>query len=210
MSTSPGSARLTERVAGTYGPELELANEFWRLEVGLGDRLDPYQLLDLRTGLLVADESYCYEFTVAAVGKSGYSNAELSCEGIRPVNWSLEESSGSTSLVLVGQAVFGPSGPTNIRLEHRITLAGPSVVEIVSTRRGHGRAGAGAPTPPSRPGYRSLSVELFSGGPPSGGLDQPAGAPGPQCRGLALERTRVRVRSGEIQPGPHRVQYRRR
>jgi hypothetical protein len=132
-------ARLIEHGAGIFGPELELVNDCWRLRVGLGERLDPYELYDLRAGRYVADESYCYQLAVSPLGEPGYSRGTVPCQGVRPVDWALEESPEAATLVLVGHLDFGPEGPTNIRLEHRIALSGPSVREELSLFHHHGR-----------------------------------------------------------------------
>src|SRR5579863_5563217 len=92
-------ARLIEHGSGIFGPELELVNDRWRLRVGLGEQLDPYELYDLRSGRYVADESYCYQLAVSPLGEPGYSHGTLPCQRVRPVDWILEESPDAATLV---------------------------------------------------------------------------------------------------------------
>ena len=133
-------ARLIEHGAGIFGPELELVNDRWRLRVGLGEKLDPYELYDQGSGRYVADESYCYQLAVSPLGEPGYRGGTVPCQRVRAVDWSLEETPDAATLVLIGHLDFGPEGPTNIRLEHRIAALGA-----------HGEGGAVA-LPSSRAG----------------------------------------------------------
>ncbi len=132
-------ARLIEHGAGIFGPELELVNDRWRLRVGLGEKLDPYELYDQGSGRYVADESYCYQLAVSPLGEPGYRGGTVPCQRVRAVDWSLEETPDAATLVLIGHLDFGPEGPTNIRLEHRIALSGPTVREELSLFHHHGQ-----------------------------------------------------------------------
>jgi len=109
--------------------ELVLVSPHWRLRVDAGAQLDPYELVHLPSGRVVADESYCYQLTVTGAGRSGFHGGPLGCRRVRPLDWAVEhhEDSGAT-LSLLGQLDFGARGPTGLRLEHRITLAASGVV----------------------------------------------------------------------------------
>ena len=141
------SVQLSEGDNHAGGTELVLTSPHWRLRVDWGQRLDPYELVHLASGRVVADESYCYQLTVTGATNSGYHGGPVTCRRVRPLDWSIEhhEDSGAT-LSLLGQLDFGPRGPTGIRLEHRITLAGSGeIIEqlalVESCRPDHAPAG---------------------------------------------------------------------
>jgi hypothetical protein len=106
------------------GVELVVTGPHWRLRVDWGDRFDPWELVHLASGRVVADESYCYQLTVSGATDSGFHGGPVDCRRVRPLDWSAEpDGDGGTTLTLLGQLDFGPQGPTGLRLEHRITLA---------------------------------------------------------------------------------------
>jgi hypothetical protein len=126
--------QVSEGDNGAGGVELVVTSPHWRLRVDWGQQLDPYELVHLASGRAVADESYCYRLTVSGATNSGFHGGPVSCRRVRPLDWSAEQhdDSGAT-LTLLGQLDFGPQGPTGLRLEHRITLAGPGeVIEQIS------------------------------------------------------------------------------
>ncbi len=128
------SVQVSEGDNGAGGVELVVTSPHWRLRVDWGEQLDPYELVHLASGRAVADESYCYRLTVSGATDSGFHGGPVSCRRVRPLDWSAEQhdDSGAT-LTLLGQLDFGPQGPTGLRLEHRITLAGPGeVIEQIS------------------------------------------------------------------------------
>lgn len=128
---------MLREFTGPHGPELEFSNPHWRLRVRVGDRLDPYELVKLPSGRRVADESYCYRLTVGSIGQSGYRGGPVDCRRVAPVSWSVVD---EETLVLTGELDFGPSGPTDLRLEHRIQLATDrTVLETVALVHHHGR-----------------------------------------------------------------------
>jgi hypothetical protein len=136
---TPGPARLDERLAGDE-EQLEFANDEWRLRVEVGTRLNPFELVHMASGRVVADEDYCYQLTVAGTSDSGYHGGPLACQRVRTTAWSLEENEEDSTLVLLGQLDFGPQGPTNVRLEHRFTLSSTGgVVEQLSLMHHRGR-----------------------------------------------------------------------
>ena len=120
----PESVQVNEVDHAAGGTELTVTSPHWRLRVDCGEQLDPYELVHLASGRVVADESYCYLLTVTGVTNSGFHGGPVSCRRVRPLGWSIEhhEDSGAT-LSLLGGLDFGTRGPTGIRLEHRITLA---------------------------------------------------------------------------------------
>ena len=120
----PESVQVNEVDHAAGGTELTVTSPHWRLRVDCGEQLDPYELVHLASGRVVADESYCYRLTVTGVTNSGFHGGPVSCRRVRPLGWSIEhhEDSGAT-LSLLGGLDFGTRGPTGIRLEHRITLA---------------------------------------------------------------------------------------
>ena len=94
----------------------------------------------LRSGRYLADESYCYQLSVAGRTDSGYHGAPLACQNVRPVDWSLEHDGEVSTLVLLGHLDFGPNGPTSLRLEHRISFSSAGrVVERLSIVHHRGR-----------------------------------------------------------------------
>ena len=104
-------------------------------------RLDPFEVVHLASGRVVADESYCYQLTVTGATNSGYHGGPAACRRVRPLDWSLEhhEDSGAT-LTLLGQLDFGPRGPTGVRLEHQITFAGSGeIIEQLALSNHAGR-----------------------------------------------------------------------
>jgi hypothetical protein len=130
----PESVQVSEGDNGAGGPELVLTGPHWRLRVDCGQRLDPWELVHLPSGRVVADESYCYRLTVTGVTDSGFRGGPVGCRRVRPLDWSVEhhDDAGAT-LTLLGQLDFGPQGPTGLRLEHRLTLTGSGqVVEQIS------------------------------------------------------------------------------
>jgi hypothetical protein len=133
-------ALIIERIGNRGQTEIELVNPDWRLRVEVGERLNPYELVHLASGRYLADENYCYQLTVSGTTASGYHGGPLKCQNVRTVDWSLEHDGDDTTLVLTGQLEFGPAGPTNIRLEHRVTLcAAGRVVEQISLVHHRGR-----------------------------------------------------------------------
>jgi hypothetical protein len=118
------SVQVNEVDHAAGGTELTVTSPHWRLRVGCGEQLDPYELVHLASGRVVADESYCYRLTVTGATSSGFHGGPVSCRRVRPLGWSIEhhEDSGAT-LSLLGGLDFGARGPTGIRLEHQITLA---------------------------------------------------------------------------------------
>jgi hypothetical protein len=130
----PESVQVNEVDNAAGGIELTVTSPHWRLRVDCGQQLDPYELVHLASGRVVADESYCYRLTVTGVTNSGFHGGPVSCRGVRPLGWSIEhhEDSGAT-LSLLGGLDFGARGPTGIRLEHRLTLTGSGqVIEQIS------------------------------------------------------------------------------
>jgi hypothetical protein len=128
------SIQASQEDNGAGGTELVLTSPHWRLRVDCAQQLDPYELVHLPSGRSVADESYCYQLTVTGATSSGFHGGPVSCGRVRPLDWSVEhhDDSGAT-LTLLGQLDFGPQGPTGLRLEHRITLAGSGeVIEQIS------------------------------------------------------------------------------
>ena len=73
-----------------------------------------------------------------------------------------------------------------------------------------GRTGTGPPPAACRAGYRPPLRQLRGGRLVPGGMDQPKRPARPECRGVALGRSRWGFPGGEVQPGAHRVQRRRR
>src|ERR1700760_601750 len=127
------SGPVSEQDNGAGGIELVVTSPHWRLRVDWGDRLDPWELVHLASGRAVADESYCYQLTVSGVTHSGFHGGPVGCRRVRPLDWSAEPQGDGTTLTLLGQLDFGPQGPTGLRVEHRITLAGTGeVVEQLS------------------------------------------------------------------------------
>ena len=118
------SVQVNEVDHAAGGTELTVTSPHWRLRVDCGEQLDPYELVHLASGRVVADESYCYRLTVTGATSSGFHGGPVSCRGVRPLGWSIEhhEDAGAT-LSLLGGLDFGARGPTGIRLEHQITLA---------------------------------------------------------------------------------------
>ncbi len=116
--------------------ELHFDTPEWGLRVRVGDRLDPYRLEHKPSGRLIADQSYCYQLVIGAIGHSGYTGPALECIAVRPSGWAVE---GAT-LILHGRLDFGPTGPTDVELEHRIELPEDgSVREDVALLHPHGR-----------------------------------------------------------------------
>ena len=130
----PESVQVNEVGHAAGGTELTVTSPNWRLRVDCSEQLDPYELVHLASGRVVADESYCYRLTVTGVTDSGFHGGPVSCRRVRPLGWSIEhhEDSGAT-LSLLGGLDFGTHGPTGIRLEHRITLvASGQVIEQIA------------------------------------------------------------------------------
>ena len=94
------SVELSEGDNHAGGTELVLTSPHWRLRVNWGQRLDPYELVHLASGRVVADESYCYQLTVTGATNSGYHGGPAGCRRVRPLEWSIEhhEDSGATLL----------------------------------------------------------------------------------------------------------------
>ena len=135
-----GANRVTQSTNELGREELEFLGPEWRLRVELGGSLDPYELLHLGSGRYLADESYCYQLSVAGRTDSGYHGAPLACQNVRPVDWSLEHDGEVSTLVLLGHLDFGPNGPTSLRLEHRISFSSAGrVVERLSIVHHRGR-----------------------------------------------------------------------
>ena len=138
----PESVQVNEVDHAAGGTELTVTSPHWRLRVDCGEQLDPYELVHLASGRVVADESYCYRLTVTGATSSGFHGGPVSCRGVRPLGWSIEhhEDSGAT-LSLLGGLDFGARGPTGIRLEHQITLAasGQVIERIRSEERRVGK-----------------------------------------------------------------------
>jgi hypothetical protein len=125
--------QVSEGNNGAGGVELVLTSAHWRLRVDCGQRLDPYELVHLASGRPVADESYCYRLTVSGASHSGFHRGPVSCSRVRPLDWSVEHHGDGATVTLLGQLDFGPQGPTGLRLEHRLTLAGSGqVIEQIS------------------------------------------------------------------------------
>jgi hypothetical protein len=141
------SVQVSEGDNGAGGVELVLTSPHWRLRVDVGDRLDPWELVHLASERAVADESYCYRLTVSGPTSSGFHGGPVSCVAVRPLDWSVEhhDDTGDTgdagaTLTLLGRLDFGPQGPTGLRLQHRITLAGSGeVIEQVTLVNHAGR-----------------------------------------------------------------------
>ena len=60
----PESVQLSEGDNNAGGTELVLTSPHWRLRVDWDQRLDPFEVVHLASGRVVADESYCYQLTV--------------------------------------------------------------------------------------------------------------------------------------------------
>jgi hypothetical protein len=130
----PESVQVNEGDNGAGGTELTVTSPHWRLRVDCGQQLDPYELVHLASGRVVADESYCYQLTVSGSTDSGFHGGPVTCRAVRPASWSIEhhDDSGAT-LFLLGRLDFGSRGPTGIRLEHQITLAvSGEIIEQIS------------------------------------------------------------------------------
>jgi hypothetical protein len=135
------SVQLSEDDNNAGGTELVVTSPHWRLRVDWDQRLDPYEVVHLASGRVVADESYCYQLTVTGATNSGYHGGPATCRRVRPLDWSIEhhEDSGAT-LSLLGQLDFGPQGPTGVRIEHQITLAGSGeIIEQLALSNHAGR-----------------------------------------------------------------------
>ena len=83
------SVRLSEGDNNAGGTELVLTSPHWRLRVDWDQRLDPYEVVHLASGRVVADEGYCYQLTVTGATDSGYHGGPAACRRVRPLGWSI-------------------------------------------------------------------------------------------------------------------------
>ncbi len=95
---------------------IRLANEFWEVEIGIGEDTGPHRVVDLTNNLVVADERYCYNITAETNG------FEHSSQGVINVTARQESNVDGQSVILEGRFSFGRMGPTDIGFRHRLTL----------------------------------------------------------------------------------------
>ncbi len=115
-------AELIEK-SGRHGTEvLEFSNHEWSLRVELSPQLSPVSLVNLSRGEPVADERYCYQFTVGGTADHGFTSAPQACRGVTTLGWSTGQDEDSTRLILRGRCDFGPRGPMDVELEHVFRL----------------------------------------------------------------------------------------
>jgi len=95
---------------------IQLTNDWWDVEIGISENPGPRRVVDLRNGLVVADENYCYAVNAETYG---YHHKSL---GVIDTSARREDDSSGQTVVLSGRFDFGKNGPTDIGFRHRITL----------------------------------------------------------------------------------------
>jgi hypothetical protein len=97
--------------------DLTLANSWWKVVIRTGTDPGPSQVVDLRNGLIVADQPYCYKLETRT------GALRHSCRGLVEIVPQLDGGAdGAQTVILEGRLDFGKDGPTDIFLRHRITL----------------------------------------------------------------------------------------
>ena len=95
---------------------VRLTNDYWDVEIGVGEDTGPHRVVDLTNNLLVVDESYCYNLTAVT---NGVTHERL---GLGDVTAQELVDERGQSVILEGRFLFGRRGPTDIGFRHRITL----------------------------------------------------------------------------------------
>ncbi len=113
---------VTESTTSEGQRDLEFRNHEWLLRVRFDEFLDPGRLVNLTDQVAVADERYLYRLGVDAIGGAGTAEEPIACQGVRPLGWSRRDLDGGAELALQGRCDFGPSGPTDIEVEHVFRL----------------------------------------------------------------------------------------
>jgi hypothetical protein len=99
------------------GADLTIANSWWKVVIRTGTDPGPSQVMDLRNGLIVADQPYCYKLETRT------GALRHSCRGLVEVVPRMDGGAGGAqTVILEGRLDFGKDGPTDIFLRHRITL----------------------------------------------------------------------------------------
>ncbi len=99
------------------GETITLANPWWQVDIRLGGDAGPCRVVDRRNGLIVADQRYSYDLDLLT-GPLRHGSRGL----IDVTHHEQVEADGGQSVVLEGRLDFGKSGPTDVFLQHRITL----------------------------------------------------------------------------------------
>lgn len=131
--------RATVTAADKFG---ELRNHHWLLRVDIDGMLNPSYLLDIKRNIAVADESYCYQLSIAPSGEWGYVGGVLSAHGVLFLDWSeVDLPGGGKEISFRGRLNFGLLGPTDIFIEHRFRLPDeqPWIEEQVRLQHRFGR-----------------------------------------------------------------------
>ncbi len=113
-------------VTGPDGEEaVEFSNHEWLLRIGMGEAVNPGQLLNLAEGVTVADEDYLYRFSIrGAPSRPDGSSDWVACQGIRPLQWSSSTDGDSTEVVVNGRCDFKVGAPSKVDIEHTFRLYG--------------------------------------------------------------------------------------
>jgi hypothetical protein len=115
-----GSALRVEKEGGAE--VLTFANEHWRLEIETSPRLNPRFLQHLPSGRMFADQDYSYRVDLRPSAGPGYVGDAQVASTATFLERRLDEGGDAATLTVTGRLDFGPSGPTDLCVEHSFTL----------------------------------------------------------------------------------------
>lgn len=117
------SGTVTTAVAPDGIDVLVFTDERWVLEVAWGPIMNPRLVVHRPSGTIVADSDYCYEVKLGASDGPGFKGPAQEGRSLVPMTWHVEVDEDGTTLVMAGRVDFGTTGPTDVVVEHRITLS---------------------------------------------------------------------------------------
>lgn len=112
---------------------VEIRNHRWLLRVDIAGRLNPGYLCDLERNQALANELYCYQFSISPRGEWGFvggrdathqqASGVLRAQGVLFSEWSASYlPEGGKEVRFRGRLDFGLLGPTDLFLEHTFRL----------------------------------------------------------------------------------------
>ncbi|TDE09701.1 hypothetical protein [Jiangella asiatica] len=141
LASSVTSQAVDVQTAADGVEVLVLSDQNWIVEIEWEARMNPRFIYHRSTRTVVADYDYCYDVQIAASDGPGYTGPAQRAQSVFPLQWQVDTDETGTRVVLLGRVDFGDTGPTDIAVEHVLTLstAEGTLSEKLSLLHQHGR-----------------------------------------------------------------------